>query len=78
MSGISERLLNERAPTAAVSTPKRAATVTVEQAAEILGVSRSLAYEAVRNGRIPSLRIGRRWLIPRQALERLLVEADGG
>ena len=45
---------------------------TVEEAAELLGLSRSSTYEAVRLGDIPSLRIGRRYLIPKQSVENLL------
>lgn len=48
---------------------------TVEEAATLLGISRSFAYEAVQNGQIPSMRIGRRILVPKAALERFL--ADG-
>jgi excisionase family DNA binding protein len=44
----------------------------VEEAAELLGISRSLAYEAVHRGEIPSMRIGRRILVPKAALERYL------
>lgn len=40
-----------------------------------LGLSRGLVYEAIRRGEIPSVRIGRRILIPCAALERLLKEA---
>ena len=47
----------------------------VEQARRLLGISRGLAYEGVRTGQIPSVRIGRRILIPRAALKRKL---DGG
>ena len=47
-------------------------TLTVEEAAEILGISRAFAYEAVRRGEVPSIRIGRRILVPRAALNRLL------
>jgi excisionase family DNA binding protein len=47
-------------------------TVTVPEAARLLGVSRMSAYSAVRTGEIPSIRIGRRVLIARAALERLL------
>jgi excisionase family DNA binding protein len=50
-------------------------TVTVEQAAKVLGVGRSLAYKAVREGDIPSIKIGRRLLIPKAALAELLGEA---
>ena len=47
-------------------------TMTVEEAAAVLGISRNLAYEAAQDGRIPAIRIGRRLLVPRRALERLL------
>jgi excisionase family DNA binding protein len=46
----------------------------VEQAAELLGVCRKHAYECIAEGTIPSVRIGRRILIPRMALEKLLAE----
>jgi excisionase family DNA binding protein len=39
-------------------------TLTVEQAAKVLGISRSTAYELVHTGDIPSLRFGRRIVIP--------------
>lgn len=44
------------------------ATVTVQEAAAILGISRSSAYELVRSGAIPSLRLGHRLVVPREAL----------
>ena len=47
-------------------------TVTVTEAAEILGIGRNTAYEAVRRGEIPTIRIGKRILVPVAALERLL------
>ena len=48
---------------------------TVEEAGALLGLGRSGTYEAVRRGDIPTIRIGRRLLIPRVALDRLLSEA---
>lgn len=47
-------------------------TLTVTEAAELLGIGRSAAYEACQRGQIPTVRIGRRILIPRSALERFL------
>lgn len=47
-------------------------TITVEEAARELNISRGLAYEGVRTGAIPSIRIGRRLVVPRAALDRLL------
>ena len=52
-------------------------TYTVTEAADLLGISRSSAYECVRRGEIPSLTLGRRVVVPRRALEALLaVEPD--
>ena len=48
---------------------------TVEEAAQLLGISRSFAYEAVQRGDIPSMRIGRRILVPKAALQRYLESA---
>jgi excisionase family DNA binding protein len=47
-------------------------TLTVEETAKLLGISRGLAFQAVRRGDIPSIRIGRRILIPRARLRALL------
>ena len=47
-------------------------TLTVEQAAKVLGIGRGTAYEAVRAGELPAIRIGKRLVVPRQALDRLL------
>jgi excisionase family DNA binding protein len=46
--------------------------LTVAETARRLGLSRQGAYQAVRRGDIPSLRIGKRILVPRTALEQLL------
>ncbi len=56
----------------------RPATITVEEAARLLGISRGLAYEGVRRGEIPAIRIGRRMLVPRRAILALLGEPAGG
>jgi excisionase family DNA binding protein len=50
-------------------------TMTVEEAAKCLGISRAFAYESVRKGDIPSLRIGRRILVPIQKLRQLVDSA---
>lgn len=48
------------------------ATVTVPEAAEILGVSRSTAYRAAETGTLPTVRIQTRIVVPTAVLERLL------
>jgi excisionase family DNA binding protein len=48
-------------------------TYTIEEAAEMLGISRATAYEAVKRGQLPALRLGRRrFVISAAALNRLL------
>jgi hypothetical protein len=51
---------------------------TVEQAGKILGLSRASAFAAANRRDIPVIRIGKRLIVPRRALERLLgaTEAD--
>ena len=44
----------------------------VKEVAEILGVSRSLVYAKICNGKIPSRRIGRRILIPASYVEEII------
>ncbi len=56
--------------------PAERPTVTVEEAGELLGVSRGSAYEAARTGELPTIRIGRRLLVPTARLLALLGQAD--
>lgn len=46
------------------------------EAATILGIGRTAAYEAARRGEIPTIKIGKLRLVPRKAIERLLAVAD--
>ena len=55
-----------------VTTTEPRATLTVEEAAAVLGIGRTLAFELARTGQIPTIRLGRRILVPRVALERML------
>jgi excisionase family DNA binding protein len=50
-------------------------TMSVEDAADVLGISRSLAYELVRKGELPSLRLGRRLVVPVRSVEALVEDA---
>jgi excisionase family DNA binding protein len=47
-------------------------TFTVEEAARILGISRTTAYECVRSGELPSLRFRRRVVIPAHVIDELV------
>jgi len=45
--------------------------MSVVEAARLLGISKTLAYNLVARQELPSLRLGGRVRIPRRALERL-------
>jgi excisionase family DNA binding protein len=51
-------------------------TLTVEEAAHLLGISRTLAFQAVRSGDIPAIRVRRRILVPVVLLNQLLLGAS--
>jgi excisionase family DNA binding protein len=50
-------------------------TWSITEVAQVLGISRASAYEAAHRGELPVRVIGRRMLVPRVALLRLLNEA---
>jgi excisionase family DNA binding protein len=47
-------------------------TISVEEAAELLGISRSAAYRAAKAGQLKTLRMGRRLRVPTAPLLRML------
>jgi len=52
-------------------------TLSVSEAARALGVSRNLAYELVRSGRLPSIKLGaKRIVISKTALDRFLAQPN--
>ena len=51
-------------------------TLSIEEAAAVLGVGRSLMYDAARRGEIPVIKIGRRLVVPRARLDAMLA-AEG-
>jgi len=51
-------------------------TMSVSEAAGVLGISRAFAYVLVARGELPSLRLGRRVVVPRRALEQLIEKPD--
>lgn len=52
--------------------------ITVGEFATQATISRSLAYEAVRAGQVPHIRLGRRILIPSDAVQRMLDQSNDG
>jgi excisionase family DNA binding protein len=51
-------------------------TITVTEAAKRLGIGKNQAYEGVHRGQIPSIRVGKRILIPLKALQRMLERSE--
>ena len=47
-------------------------TLTVTEAGKVVGLGRNAAYAAARRGEIPTIRIGRRILVPKAGLKKLL------
>ncbi len=47
-------------------------TMTVDEVAKVLGLGRNAAYNAVKSGEIPSIRIGNKYLIPMAAIDAML------
>jgi excisionase family DNA binding protein len=67
-----QRASTEPSKTASAAQDDGRLTYTLTEAAFRLGISRALAYEAAQRGELPVCRIGRRVLVPRAALLRLL------
>jgi excisionase family DNA binding protein len=51
-----------------------AATISIDEAASIIGVGRNQAYAAAKRGELPVIRVGKRYLVLKAALKRLLQE----
>ena len=51
-------------------------THTVDEAGRLLGLSRNSAYALAKTGELPTIRLGKRLLVPKAALARLLASAD--
>ncbi|MCL0048211.1 helix-turn-helix domain-containing protein [Dehalococcoidia bacterium] len=49
-------------------------TLTVSETAKLLGLSRASAYSLAAQGVIPTIRLGRRLVVPKVALEKMLAE----
>ena len=55
-----------------VPDPRAEPTLSVERAGRLVGLGRSAAYEAATRGELPTIRFGRRVVVPTAALLRLL------
>ena len=50
------------------SSPENKVTLTVSEAAEMIGISKPSMYEVVRAGKVRSVKVGKKILISRQSL----------
>jgi excisionase family DNA binding protein len=69
---------SSREPISLIPNPEQRPTLTVPEAGKLLGLSRPSAYEAAARGEIPTLRIGRRLLVPTASLLRMLGIGESG
>ena len=53
----------------------RPLTYTIREVSSLLRIGRNSTYDAARAGWLPTIRIGRRILVPRIALEQMLAKA---
>ena len=51
-------------------------TYKIGEAAKLLGIGRNQAYAAAKNGDLPTIKMGKTLLVPRVALDRLLLTAE--
>ena len=58
-----------------VTLQTEAATVNIAEAARLLGIGRQTAYLLARQGKLPALRLGKRLVVPKVALEQMLADA---
>lgn len=56
------------------ATDSKATTITADEAAKLLGISKQTLYEAARNHQIPCQRVGRRYIFVREALVQWMLE----
>lgn len=57
--------------------PESRPTISIDEAAVVLGIARSSAFQAAHRGEIPTVRFGRRLRVPTAALRNML-GLDGG
>lgn len=59
------------------SSPSTKLTFSVKEAADLLGISKPKMYDLLREGEIRSLRVGKKIIIPRKALDDWLSGGNG-
>ena len=75
--GKSKTLPNDITASPSKSPSTDCQTITLDEAAKQLGISRSQAYVAAERGEIPTIRIGSRWLVLKGKFKKMLA-GEGG
>ncbi len=70
--------MTETAAARGVPTAQERPTLDVMEAAGFLGLSKPSIYAAVQSGELPTIRIGRRLLVPTAKLRKMLGLDDAG
>jgi excisionase family DNA binding protein len=52
--------------------PVNRRTYSIEEAAQMLGVSRNHAYDMAKEGQLPAIKLGKRLVIPKAPFDRML------
>ena len=58
-----------------MSESARPLVYTIDEASRLLRIGRNHAYDAAKSGELPTVKIGKRILVPRLALEAMLARA---
>lgn len=83
-NGMSDAILADDGAAACPSTLRKATlnladlpdACNIEQARRALGIGKNLILDLIREGDLPSVRLGRRVIIPKSAIRRLLQAGD--
>ncbi|MDY6269641.1 MAG: helix-turn-helix domain-containing protein [Selenomonadaceae bacterium] len=53
-----------------------AEVLTVEEACEYLRIGKTAMYQLLKSGRLPAMRIHRKWMIPRKGLRTFVLKSS--
>lgn len=73
-AGPAEPFLDDENRTSSLEEKSAALLISVEEAASILGIGRTLIFELIMQGKVSSVKIGRRRLVVRQELDEFVRE----
>jgi excisionase family DNA binding protein len=64
-------------PRPAVNPDTPAARYSIDEAAQVLDLSRKTVYDHLRSGALPGVKLGRLWILPKAAFDQWLRTAGG-